>query len=253
MKKIMCLIAALLMCVAAAGSAFAAESTFVPSIGYKDGPESDSAILSPADPGFWEENVDQCLVVSSISDAREKSTDITQEARNLLLDVYEKLEEAVMELPVLDENFVVRELVDVSFKQTPCIGAEHLHEEELRKEGIVITIVFELGVKADEKVRVFSYHDGRWDEAESVTNNGDGTITCVLEHFCPVAFCVEVKESEEPPVGGDEEPTDPPVDPSAPPATGDTVGEDLTLWIILMVISCAGIFFLLIFRRRGKE
>ena len=255
MKKIMCLIAALLMCVAAAVSVFAAGDTFVPSIDYKDGLKSETAILSPVDPGSWEENVDQCVVISSITDAREKSTDIKQDARDLLLEVYQKLAEKAMELPLEEDNFVVRELVDVSFKQTPCIGAEHSHEEELNKRGIVATIVFDLGLKAEQNLWVFSYHDGQWDEAISVTNNGDGTITCVLEHFCPVAFCVEIEETEEPedPTETPVVPTDPPVDPSAPPATGDTMGESLILWIILMAVSLLCIVLLLVFRRRREE
>lgn len=233
MKRILCLIVALLLCVAVAGSALAAGNTFVPSIGYKDGPESESAQLNK--PEQEEEDVSHCVVVSSISDAKEKTTDITQEARDLLLEVYEKLEEATMELPVADDSFVIRELVDVSFKQTPCIGAEHIHEEELNKEGVTITVVFDLGVKAGAKVQVFSYHNGQWDEAESVVNNGDGTVSCVLEHFCPVAFCVEAEE------------------PAAPPATGDTMGENLMLWITLMAISCVGILLLVVFRRKSEE
>ena len=237
MKRILCLIAALLLCVAVAGSALAAGNTFVPSIGYKDGPESESAQLNKPEQEEEEkkEDVSQCVVVSSISDAKEKTTDITQAARDLLLEVYDKLQEVTMELPVIDDSFVIRELVDVSFKQAPCIGAEHIHEEVLKKEGVTITVVFDLGVKAGAKVQVFSYHNGQWDEAESVVNNGDGTVSCVLEHFCPVAFCVEAEE------------------PAAPPATGDTMGENLVLWITLMAISCVGILLLVVFRRKSEE
>ena len=45
--------------------------------------------------------------------------------------------------------------------------------------------------KPPVEVAVFSYVDGEWIEAVSVTNNGDGTVTVVFEDICPVAFAVK--------------------------------------------------------------
>lgn len=39
MKKVICLLIVLMLCLSMAAPAFAAEDDFVPSIGYKDGPK----------------------------------------------------------------------------------------------------------------------------------------------------------------------------------------------------------------------
>ena len=110
MKKIIALILALVLILAVAAPAFAA-STFVPSISYKDGPEIEDAEMNG-------ENVGDCIVITSIQQAKDKSTDIYQEDRDLLLEVYEKLNSGEMKLPI-EEDHVIRELLDVSFKVNP--------------------------------------------------------------------------------------------------------------------------------------
>lgn len=227
MKRMTSLIAALL-CAVTVSSAAAAE--FVPSIGYKDGPEVIEAILHPVEVTVGGEEVTDCVVLTSILAAQEKTTDIYQSARDLLIQVYGRMEEEGIVLPLEDGDYVVRELVDISFKKTPCIEAEHTHEDELEEEGIVLTAVLDLGVSADEKVVILSYRDGVWTEAVSTVNNGDGTVTCVLEHFCPVAICVAAESADVPPV-----------------ATGDS---GLNLWAALLSAACAGVVVLAVFRRK---
>lgn len=226
MRRMICLLGVLLVCATLVCPALAAD-TFVPSVSYKDGPKVKSADLGGT-------NVGDCVVVTSIAEAEDKSTDITQDARDLLLDVYKKLSDGSMKPPV--DGYVIRELVDVSFKQTSCVeNAEHTHEEELAKDGTTITIKFDLGVAKSTKVVVMTYTNGTWEEIESVTNNGDGTVTCVFEHFCPVAFCVEQ---------GAEVP---------PSQTGDEAGQNMFLWIGLMVVSLAAIVVLVVLgRKRAK-
>lgn len=224
-KKVICLILAVLLLVALAFPAFAAENTFVPSITYKDGPEIEDAEMNG-------EDVDGCLVVTSIMDAKNKSTDISQDDRDLLLDVYGQLDEGTMKLPLEGENYVIRELVDVSFEKSGCVGVSHDHKAWLAEEGNTITIDFDLGVKASTDVEVLVYVDGQWTPVESVVNNGDGTVTCVFEDICPVAFCVERGAEDN------------------PPQTGDTMGENLILWIVLLVGSLAAIVVLLVNRRK---
>ena len=224
MRRIISAILALVLILAVAAPAFAA-GTFVPSVSYKDGPEIEDAELS-------KEKVDDCLVVTSIQQAKDKVTDIYQEDRDLLQEVYEKLNSGEMKLP-LEGNYVIRELVDVSFQVTPCVeNDDHLHKEELLKPDIHIEVDFYLGVGKNDKVVVLSYYDGSWDHVVSSTNNGDGTVTCVFEHFCPVAFAVEKEEAD------------------GPAQTGDVLGQDLMLWILLMVVSMAGIVGLNIYRRK---
>lgn len=223
MRRMISLLVALLLCVMVACPVWA-EDTFVPSIGYKDGPEIVEAEQN-------EEDVTDCLVVTTLKEAEEKTTDITQEDRDLLLEVYEELDNGSMELPGEYKDDVIRELVDVSFKQNDCVGQEHGHKEWLAEEGNTITITFDLGVKATTDVGVLVYVNGQWVPAISVVNNGDGTVTVELEDICPMAFCVDPFSEE-------------------PPATGDVAGKNLVLWIALMTASCAGIVVLSLQRRR---
>lgn len=225
MKRMVRLVMVLVMCAALVCPVFA--STFVPSISYKDGPSVEEGTLQDKD-------VSDCLVVSSITDATEKTTDITQEDRDLLLEVYEKLTDGSMKLP-LDGDYVIRELVDVSFKQTACVDAGHGHKDELAKEGVTIAVDFDLGVNASTEVVVLAYVNGEWVAIESVANNGDGTITCVFEEICPVAFCVDAEDLVE------------------TPKTGDDSGQSLILWVTLLIVSLAAIVVLLVRRKKAAR
>lgn len=220
MKKIVSLMVVLMLCVAMACPVFA--DTFVPSIGYKDGPDIDDAILE-------EEDVSLCLIVTSITEAKEKTTDITQEARDLLLDVYDKLSDGSMKLP-LEDGYVIRELVDVSFAQGGCQEPGHGHKELLAEDNTSVTVKFDMGIEAGTEVLVFTYKAAGWIQVENVTNNGDGTVTCEFEDLCPVAFCVE--------------------DSAEPPYTGLTADRNLVLWVGVMVVSLGAVVVLLTQRRK---
>lgn len=222
MKKGIVVIALLAICVSLVCPAFAAEDTFVPSIGYKDGPEIIDAELET-------EDVEACLVVTSLKGASEKTTDISQAARDLLLQVYEKLNSGEVKLPGAD-GYVIRELVDVSWKQIGCVEEKHTHEDDLEKEGVVVDIDLEMGIDANTDILVYAYSDGQWALIESAKNNGDGTVTCVFEHFCPVAFAVREQ------TGGSQ--------------TGDTARGSLILWGVLMAVSLVAIIVLAIRRKK---
>ena len=226
MKKCISLMMALLMCAALVCPVFATgDSVFVPSISYKDSPEVEDAEMGG-------EEVDDCLIVTSVAEAEEGSTDISQEERDALLEVYEQIEAGEMELP-LEEDYVVRELVDVSFEYSDCVQPGHGKEEETAKEDTTITITFDLGVSPDTDVVVLVYVDGEWVPAESVVNNGDGTVTVVLEDIGIVAFCVEAEADR--------------------PQTGDVMGSQLILWIVLMAASLAAVVVLLISRKKHRK
>lgn len=233
MKRIFSLIAALVMCVAVMCPIPASADTFVPSISYKDGPTFAEAELKDETESM-REDVSPCLIITSVLAAENKTTDIHQSERDLLLDVYQKLSEGSMKLP-LPDNYVVRELVDIDFGERVCIEPDHIHMEELEKEGVTVTARFYLGVTADTDVVVLSYHDGEWEPIKSVVNNGDGTLTCEFEHFCPVAFCV--RES----VSGD------------PVQTGDSMGNTLYIWVVVMVAALIGLVTLLVVSMRRKK
>ena len=225
MKKLLCLFVVLILCAAMTLPVLAAETRFVPSAGAKDGPEIEDAIMDG-------EDVDQCLVVTTVQQAAEKLTDICQEERDLLQELYEKLLDGTMELP-LDEAYVILDLVDVSFEHEDCRELEDHGNKpaKLAEEGVTLTATFDLGVGKYDDVIVMTYIDGQWTEVVSVVNNGDGTVTCVFEDICPVVFSVMSDNGVSPP-------------------TGDLEGNYLVFAVLLMVLSAAGIAILLTTRAR---
>lgn len=222
MKKGMVVIALLAICLSLICPAFAAEDDFVPSISYKDGPEVNDAEMD-------EEKTDGCIVITSLKGAEEKTTDISQEKRDHLLDVYDKLVAGEMTSPS-PENYIVRELVDISWAQLDCIEQDHPHEDELKQEGVVVKVSFDLGVKAEDELLVFALHNGQWDPVEVLEVDANGDATCLFKHFCPVAFCVK-----------DGRITDP---------TGDIAAGSLMLWAVLLAVSAAAVVVMSFNRHR---
>lgn len=226
MKKLLSLISAALLCLSLAVPAQA--NTFVPSISYKDGPEIEEAIAET-------ENVTGCLVVTSITEAKAKSTDIYQEDRDFLLDVYRDLSDGTMKLPLENDKYVIRELVDVSWRKSECVELEHGHKPWLKQEGTTIRVKFDLGVDKNVDLIVMTYIDGEWKEVVDLTNNGDGTVTVEFEDICPVVFCVKTDTQ------------------GSSPVTGDVMARSLLLWIVLMAASFCAIVVLLVLRRKKSH
>ena len=57
-------------------------------------------------------------------------------------------------------------------------------------------------------------------------------MTVVFEEICPVAFCVEIEKAD------------------GPAQTGDMLGQELLLWVVLMALSLLGILALLVMRKK---
>lgn len=226
MRKLLSMVIALVLCLSLAVPAYAA-GNFVPSITYKDGPDIEDSIMDGKD-------VTGCLVVTSIAGAKNKTTDITQDERDLLLDIYKKLNSGEMKLPIANDEYVIRELVDVSFAYNGCV-VTHTHEEWLEKEGNTIVVDFNLGVKSSADVIVLVYVDGQWVKAESVVNRGYGIVSAEFEEIGPVAFCVRVEDQ------------------IAPPKTGDTNASDIMLWGGVLLGSVAALLILLVLFKRSKD
>jgi len=242
MKRILCLLAALVMCAGLALPAYA--NDFVPSVSRPEKPGIGNVILidrneieinSPIggkDRKDYQngEAVDPCIVVSTVQDAIDKVTDISQEERDLLVEIHQKLYSGGMKLP-LKEEYVVVELLDISWEYMDCVQTPHTHEEELLLEENVLVADFDLGVEPDAKVTVMVYLDDKWEPVEAVTNNGDGTVTCEFQRIGPVAFCLPAET------------------PVTEPA--EEVGYPL-LWVILLIVAFL-LFLLLIFLRRKRK
>lgn len=233
MKKTVSLLLVALLCCCMTLSVFA--DTFVPSIGYKDNPDVDGEIeLIDEDDKVVEKLDSECLEITPVSEAMDTPADQRSDSDKLLVEVYEQLTDGTMKLP-FDESMgdmVIRDLFDASL----ICGDVHTdpsHVDELAKPGVYIRITFDIGVKKDTEVVVMAYVDGVWAPIESVVNNGDGTVTCVFEQICPIAFCVEEQGAE-------------------PPHTGDINGMELVFWGALMLASLAGVVAMLVIPNRKQ-
>ena len=239
MKKFICLMIALMLCLSMALPVFAAEGTFVPSISEKDGPEIVTIKDDEGNPAIGSVHdesgkvidyiYEDCLVVTPVSQAKTSEL-IPDDAEALLLSVYDQLKNGTMKLPYekfsasLDSSkMVIRELVDMSW-----LCGEH--PEILEPKGVTIKLTFDLGVSSDTDVYVMTYKHDEWNPIVKTVNNGDGTVTCEFEDFCPGAFAVRT--------GSD-----------TPPAqTGDNA--KLAVWITLMAVAVVGLAAILVFRRK---
>lgn len=242
MKRVICLITAIITCLALACPVFAAEGEFVPSISYKGAPEivpvkdgqgADAlGALLDEDGKIVDYIYEDCLVVTPVSEAK-TSTLIPDAAEELLLKVYDELTAGTMQIPYEKHNadlkaseMVIRDLFDASWL---CAD----HPEAVTPKGVTVQLTFDLGVGKNDAVYCMSYKNNAWDPIVSVTNNGDGTVTCVFEDFCPVEFSVRQNV--------------PSVD------TGDRVGKTLYLWVGIMVVSAAAVVVLLVAGRRKNS
>lgn len=160
------------------------DTAFAPSVTYKGGPTVTSAELDG-------QGVISCVVVTSIEQARKKTTDILQEERDELLEVYEKLVSGEMVLPI-EGKHVIRDLVDISFKYSACRKQSDHGDKpaQLAKENVLLTLDLHLHIALEETMVVYAYINEEWVEIPGVINNGDGTVTGAFEDVCPVAFVV---------------------------------------------------------------
>lgn len=240
MKKFIACLTVLLICLSMAVPAAALETEFVPSISVKPAPEIVPGVDGEGDPyiallmedGEIIDYIDEhCLVITPVAEAK-TSTLIPDYAEEMLLDVYAKLTSGEMTIPYdkhnakLDEtNMIVRDLFDATWL---CED----HPVMLEPEGVVLQITFDLGVKANENVYCMTYKNSEWNPIVSCTNNGDGTVTCVFEHLCPIEFSVEGESNSS--------------------QTGDDVAEKLPLWGLAALVSLLAIVVLTVIYRRDR-
>lgn len=188
----------------------------------------------------------ECLVITPLSEA-ETSTKIPEDARELLLWVYQQILENDMKLmgdcegldaavaAVLGEgktsdDMVVRDLFDVS------VICEEL-EAYLAPEGTTICLDFDFGLEPDDYVEVVIYKDGKWQMIEKVEILENSSLTCTTyENFCPVAVLVPGADVVE--------------DVEAAPDTGDSIGSEVTLWAAIAGASLVAIVALVLVQRR---
>ena len=177
-----------------------------------------------------------CLLITPVSKVETQEA-LPDEAAEELKYVYEELSQGDMKLPyekvedVKAEEMVILELLDLTWLCGTEVS-DHDHPTEVEPEGVVFDVTFKLGVSADAKVVVMTYKNGEWNPIAGVTNNGDGTVTCVFEHLCPVAISVEQAEKDA-------------IDNTQ---TGDDA--NIGLWVGVMVVALVGLLALVIVYRR---
>lgn len=215
MKKFIALLTALLIMSSLALPVLAAEDVgFVASIGDKDVPTIIPVINDKGEevPGMildGEGNTIgylelECLQITPVAHVWDEDADVPADVAELLLFVYNSLNDGSMELPYdkfdadLDpDNMVIRDLFDARWS---CED----HPAMLAPEGVVLQLTFDLGVAPDVDVYVMSYDEQtkEWAPIVKTVNNGDGTVTCTFEHLCAIAFSVPMSTSAQGTQGG---------------------------------------------------
>lgn len=142
-------------------------------------PLVDGEKLSEKDQKLLDESYDSILEAGSVRKAAPK-----------LVEMLENEENKALNLNV--DDFVVRDLVFVQFVN-----------EELKKDGVKVTVQFELNLDKDEDVLVMRYVPSEEEKdtyewvpvaLDDVTVNADGTVDVVLDGEGPVAFLVKAEK-----------------------------------------------------------
>lgn len=244
MKKIICVITVLLLCASMALPVFAAEDSFVPSITYKPNPELVSVVGDDGEEYIGivrDENgeiVDYvgvgCLRITPIAHVWDEEIEVPTEIEELLLFVYNGLNDGSMEIPYekheadLDPaNMVIRDLFDARW------GCED-HPKMLEPEGVVLELTFDLGVVADAQIFVQTYDEEaeEWNPIVKTVNNGDGTVTCTFEHLCAIEFSMPLAAAVVP--------------------TDDVQQPNILPWIILLIVAAGAVIGVVIAKNKKK-
>ena len=210
MKKIVCLLTVLLLCMSLVVPVFATETGFVPSITYKPNPEvvpipgapEDDIIGVIRDPegniaGYVSHG---CLKITPIADVWNEEIEVPKVIEELLLYVYDKLNDGSMKIPYEKHNadlnaanMVIRDLFDARW-----VCEEH--RAMIEKEGYTFELTFKLGVVADAQIFVMTFDEKteEWDPIVKSVNNGDGTVTCTFEHLCAIEFSMPLNAATVP-------------------------------------------------------
>lgn len=244
MRKLICLMIALVMCLTIAVPAYAAESDFVPSITYKPNPE-----IVPVENEEGEESIGVirdgngeiidyvdhgCLLVTPIAHVWDEEIEVPAEVEQLLTFVYEELNSNNMEIPYdkhgvdLDPaNMVIRDLFDARWS---C----EEHREMIEKEGVVFEITFDLGVVADAQIFVMTYDEeaNEWSPIVKTVNNGDGTVTCTFEHLCAIEFSMPLVAATAP--------------------VDDAQSPNVLPWVILLIVAAVAVVGVVVVKNKKK-
>lgn len=211
MKKFVCMLLALVICLSLAAPVFA-DDNFVPSISYKPDPEivpvvgedqgEYMGVIRDADGNVIQYVESGCLRLTPVAHLwdEEEEKDIPDAVKKLLQFVYDSLLDNTMEIPYekheedLDPaNMVIRDLFDARFYCEEC-------PKMLEPEGVVLELIFDLGVVPEAQIYVQTYDEAtkEWNPIVKTENNGDGTVTCTFEHLCAIEFSMPLTPAQPP-------------------------------------------------------
>jgi len=243
MRRVVCLLIALVLCLSLAAPVFATETGFVPSITYKPNPEivpvekdgkeyigvirdEKGEILDYVEHG--------CLMITPIAHVWDEEIEVPENIEKLLTFVYEELNKGTMEIPyekfeadLNPADMVIRDLFDARW-----VCEEH--RAMVEKEGVTFELIFDLGVVAEAEIFVMTYDETtkEWSPIVKTVNNGDGTVTCTFEHLCAVSFSM--------PLAGTTAPVD------------DAQSPNLLPWIILLIVAIVGFVVIMVVKNKKK-
>lgn len=253
MKKFICLLTVLVLCMSLVVPAFAAEGDFVPSITYKpnpeivpvpDAPEEDTiGVIRNKDGEIIDYVGRDCLMVTPIAHVWDEEIEVAPVVEELLLFVYGALNDGSMTIPyekheadLNADNMVIRDLFDAKW-----VCEEH--RKMVEEEGVTFEITFDLGVVADAEIFVMTYDEEtkEWDPIVKTVNNGDGTVTCTFEHLCAIEFSMPIAAA-----------------PSAPsenvePGANTTSWCHLLPWFILLLLAIIAIIVIIIAKKKKEK
>ena len=147
-------------------------------------PLAEDEKLSEEDQKLLDEAYDSILDAGSLREAAPKLVDMLEKDEN----GNEKPEEEKLNV----DDFVVRDLMFVQFLN-----------EELKKDGVKVTVQFEMDVDKDEQVLVMRYAPSEEEKdtyewvpvaLDDVTVNEDVTVDVVLDGEGPFAFLVKAEK-----------------------------------------------------------
>ena len=250
MKKVICLLLAMMLCVGMALPALAVDDGFVPSVSYDPNP----GIVPGVDPEgndyigiVYDENGDiieyierGCLLITPIAYLWDDTKVVSDEIRELLTYIHQGLEDETMVLPyelfeqkLYEANMAVIDIYDLRWT---C----EEHPIMLDPIGVVIDLTFDFNIDPNVELFVLAYDkdNDEWAPIVETVNNGDGTITCTLEELAPLAFTVKVDAVD-----------DGAVETEAIPETG----SNSVVWVVgLAVIVICSAVVVVLKNKKGK-
>jgi hypothetical protein len=245
MRKIICLLTVLVLCLSIAAPAFAVENNgFVPSITYKPNPE-----IVPVEDVVGQEAIGVihdkngsligyighgCLMTTPVAHVWDDEVEVPADVERLLTKVYEGLNEGTIEIPYEEYglvrdgfNMVIRDLFDARWVCTD-------HPDITEEDGVTFDITFDLGIMPDVEISVMTYDEeaNEWSPIVKTVNNGDGTVTCTFEHLCAIAFSTPIAV--------------------APVPVEDAPSCNIWPWIILLIVAIIAVIVVLIIKKKKK-